>query len=291
MLAALSAVLLVAGVIAAVVVEPDAGSVREEGVAASGSDEVDGDTPDISEETTRTTTAAGADAAASTTTTTAGAQLASLPPPKEIAAAVDPPATKPPVAGEYRYRATIDGETREVTTRVEDRGSDGAVVKQLITIETQEGSVANDFEWRSDGGYVTRSKLTFGSVQVDCDWNPDAIQVRLPLRRNLEWSGESSCTTTVFGQPATLKLSGQAKVVDAKRVQVAAGTFDVWVVEGRQTLTFTSPSFTVTQEQSGTTWFAPGIGINVRDSGTAKTSGPEGGRDQQVESELVSRPA
>ena len=178
-----------------------------------------------------------------------------------------------------------------MTTRVEDRGTDGAVVRQVITIESQEGTVANDFEWRPDGGYVTRSLLTFGSVKVDCDWNPDALLVRLPLRRGLDWSVETSCTTTVLGQPATLKLSGQTKVVDAKRVQVAAGTFDVWVVEGSQTLTFRSPSFTVTQERSATSWFSPAVGLNVRESGTGKTSGPDGAKEQRLETELVSRPA
>jgi hypothetical protein len=291
LLLVVSSVLLVAGVIAAVTTDDSATTTSALRSADGTTTTVAASETTVAGETTTTTAAGEVPAATIATSPSTTTAPSAAPAARELAATAEPPANRPPKAGAYRLRATFDGEARELTATVEDRGADGPVVKQLITLETQEGTIANDFEWRPDGAYATRSKLTFGSVTADCDWNPDLLQVRLPLRKGVEYTADSSCATSVFGQPATIKATSRAKVMDAKRVEVPAGTFDVWVIEGSSTLTFTSPQATITQEETSTTWYAPGIGSTVRESGTAKASSGQRSQERQYDMELIARPA
>lgn len=210
-----------------------------------------------------TTVAGGGPAAAPTT-------AAALPPPEDLGAAADPGPTKPPRPGVYRYRAQAGGQENEATTTVEDKGSTDAGASQVLSHRGGEIDSSSDVTWRKDGLILLRSSFSFGQTTGECDWDPDFLQLKLPLSKGVAWQATSSCMVTGFGPtPVSLKRTLDAKVVDLRRVRIAGEAVDVWVLESTDHIEIAGR----VMRQSGTTSLSPRHGIVVSSSGTASTDG------------------
>lgn len=207
----------------------------------------------------------GAGAGAPSTTT-----AAPLPPPEDLGPATDPGPTKPPRAGVYRYRAQSGGSENEARTTVENKGTTDAGTNQVLSQRGGEIDSSSDAVWRSDGLILLRSSFSFGQTTGECDWDPDFLQLKLPLAKGVAWQMKSSCMVTGFGpSPLLLERTLDAKVVDLRRVRVAGTAVDVWVLESTDHIEIAGRVI----RQTGTASFSPRHGVVVSSSGTATTDG------------------
>lgn len=213
------------------------------------------------------TSPAGAGAGAGSGSTTTAAPLA---PPEDLGPATDPGPTKAPRPGVYRYRAQSGGSENEATTTVEDKGTTDAGRNQVLSQRGGGIDSSSDAVWRNDGLILLRSSFSFGQTTGECDWDPDFLQLELPLAKGAAWQTKSSCMVTGFGPtPLLLERTLDAKVVDLRRVRVAGTAVDVWVLESTDHIEIAGR----VMRQSGTTSFSPRHGIVVSSSGTATTDG------------------
>lgn len=200
-------------------------------------------------------------------------------------------APAPPKAGNYPYRLTTNGPNgrseRETTTVVTDVGRNGGEVLQRIKLETEQGTLDNDIVWRSDSVVVLKTVIEAGGQRIDCDWNPDLVQAALPMAVGKTWKSDSSCATTAFGQQMTIKSTGSASVVRTERVKVGGQDVDAWVIESTARNEVKSQAVNQVVDTKSTTWFAPAIGMVVREVATSRTSGGPGQAPQERTSEMV----
>jgi hypothetical protein len=210
-----------------------------------------------------TSAAAPTTSGAPTTTTTAT-------PVEEVGRASDPGPATPSRAGTYRYKvSTSDGKTSEATTQVEDKGTADGETRQLVRLRGQGFDSDNDVAWRADGVYVGVSNLQYGQSHFTCDWNPDALQLRLPLAAGTTWESTSSCTFTIGATPVTVVRTSTGKVVELRRVKIAGRVVDVWAIDGTEHVEFAGNVV----EGSGTSLFSPKHGLVVRSDSTIKGQG------------------
>ena len=237
--------------------------------------------------------AADGDSATTTPNTPSGSPAAgpSGTPDASKAGAGPSASATPPTAGNYPYRLTTDGpdgrSERETTTVVSDVARNAGEVLQRIKLETDQGVLDNDIAWRSDSVLVLKTVIEIGGQRLDCDWNPDLLQAALPMAVGKAWRSDSSCTTTAFGQQMTIRSSGSASVVRSERVSVGGETVDTWVIEGTARNEVKGQTVNQVVDTKSTTWFAPAIGMVVREVGTSRSSGGPGQAPQERTSEMV----
>lgn len=205
-----------------------------------------------------------------------------LPPPADAGPPADPGPAVPPRSGVYRYQVRGGGEEREATVTVEDRDADAGVTNQVVSQKGGGLDMTSDVSWRRDGVVVLRSVFTFGQNRGECDWEPDFLQLRLPLAKGVAWQSASSCAVTGIGPPLTVRRSVDARVVDLRRVRIAGRAVDVWAVESTDRFDIAGRVI----EQRGTTLFSPRHGVVVAGSGTATVSGPDGSQSTDYSTEL-----
>ena len=226
--------------------------------------------------------AAGAgagEAAPPTTTASASAPTTAPPAVDDLGAPQDPGPSRPPRAGTYRYKLTgTDGQTSEGTTQIEDKGTQGGETRQVVKQRGQGGAnVDNDVAWRGDGLYVLSSVIAFGSSTMTCDWNPDTLQLKLPITAGTTWESTSSCTVQYGATPITIVRKLTGKVTELRRVKVAGQAVDVWAIETTDRIEAAGNA----QDSSGTTLFSPKHGLIVRSD--SKVSTPEGPKQITLE--------
>jgi hypothetical protein len=216
-----------------------------------------------------TTTGAPTTTAAPTATTTAASD--------DLGAPKDPGPAKPSRVGAYRYKVTTsDGKTTDATTQVEDKGTANGETKQVVKLRGQGFDSDNDVAWRADGVYVLVSNLQYGENHFTCDWNPDAVQLRLPVAAGTTWESSSSCSFTVGATPVTVVRKTTGKIVELRRVKVAGQVVDVWAIDGTEHIEFAGHAI----DSSGTSLFSPKHGLVVRSDSTIKSSGGANGPQQ-----------
>ena len=208
------------------------------------------------------------------------------PPPTEGPAPTSPPTTAAPTedlgppgdpgpatvprAGLYRYKASDSRGERETTTKIEDRAPTGAPERrQLVTIRGEGFDTDNEVSWRGDGVYVLSTIITFGENKGTCDWNPDTVQLKLPLAKGTTWESASTCNMTGIGPtpiPLNRKLTG--KLLEVRRIRVAGQVVDVWAIEATEHLDGGGQNV----DRVGTTLFSPKHGVVVSSSGKVTSS-------------------
>ena len=204
-------------------------------------------------------------AAPATTTTATTAK-----PSADLGAPSDPGPARPSRAGAYRYKVTDpDGKTTDATTQVEDKGTANGETRQLVRLRGQGFDSDNDVAWRADGVYVLVSNLQYGQNHFTCDWNPDAVQLRLPVAAGTTWESSSSCTFTFGATPVTVLRKTTGKVVELRRVKVAGQIVDVWAIDGTEHVEFAGNVI----DSSGTSLFSPKHGLVVRSDTTVTGHG------------------
>lgn len=195
----------------------------------------------------------------------------------------DAGAPQAPAAGTYSYRFSDDsGENHEASTIVEDKGPTPTGSRRMVLTYRGEGvDLINDAFWGP--GDVRFAKTTFvvGSSRFECDWQPDYLMMPLKLGRGTAWESKSSCTVQFGATTAVVNRTTTSKVTDARRVHVAGGEVLTWLIESTDHLDFPGQGSLDTKE---TTWFAPKLGLPVRQVGETTTTDPE---DDGTRSEMV----
>lgn len=210
------------------------------------------------------------------------------------------PAPKP---GTYRYTHTTrntseesstttnDEKTEEIERRIERVSeSDGEIVDRrhtpsrvIATGDNGSKSESGSYEersWRPSGSFLrtevnhiteTREDGTKRERRGECNWEPDRLQLVFPLRVGLEWTWDSSCTTSHDQGDVTTTNKGNAKVVGTRDLDVGGRLVSTFIVE----LSATEDSsgdlgsqrgarFRRHSDQKTTSFFAPTLGLAAR---------------------------
>ena len=214
-----------------------------------------------------------------TTTTAAPTPTTAAPPPEDLGPPGDPGPATVPRAGTYRYKSTDAEGERQTSTKIEDRPPTGTPERrQLYTIRGEGFDTDNEISWRGDGVHVLSTVITFGQNKGTCDWNPDTVQLKLPIAKGASWESSSSCQMTGFGAtpiPLNRKITG--KFLEVRRVRVAGQVVDVWAIEGTEHLDGAGQVV----DRAGITLFSPKHGVQVSSSGKVTTS--QGTTDYRTE--------
>jgi hypothetical protein len=215
---------------------------------------------------------AGAPSEAPTTTaaTTAATPATTAAPSEDLGPPGDPGPATVPRPGTYRYKATDSEGERQTSTKIEDRPPSGAPERrQLYTIRGEGFDTDNEIAWRGDGVFVLSTVITFGQNKGTCDWNPDTVQLKLPIAKGASWESSSTCQMTGFGAtpiPLNRKITG--KFLEVRRIRVAGQVVDVWAIEGTEHLDGAGQVV----DRSGITLFSPKHGVQVSASGKVTTT-------------------
>jgi hypothetical protein len=217
---------------------------------------------------------------ATTTTTTAGGRTASSTPappgrsnrgpattaaPAPVRAESAPPGpASPPKTGTYTYHVTRGSDSSNTTVKVADDGRAADGVQQAITQNQGSESITNHVTWRSDGEVLRSTDFNSPQGSSPCDWQPDILQVKLPLAVGVSWDVDSSCQAVLAGTPTTTHEVFHAKVVRYEQLVVGGTAVDCWVLSRSEKTTLTSTQFNVDQQGTSTVWWAPSAGLDVR---------------------------
>jgi hypothetical protein len=143
----------------------------------------------------------------------------------------------------------------------------------------------HDVAWRKDGVFVLSTEVMFGDKKYMCDWQPDTLQLRLPIAKGTSWESTSSCMVSGLGPtPVQVKRTLTASVVELRRTRVGGQVVDVWAIDGTDKIEVAGGVI----DRVGTTLFSPKHGIVVGSSGTVKFTGSEGSREGPYSTELLS---
>lgn len=294
-LAALAALLFIAGVTGAATVEggSDGQTVTTADGAATTTTSAGGGLG-APVDATATTTAVPGQAAAGGGTTTTAKVVAPTTTAKPQAAAGDPGQPVSPKLGTYRYKTTSDGEQKETTVKIakdteQVPGEDRFVIKIGEDGNEQVVYTAR----RSDGIYVR--KMTFPAPtggSIDCDWDPDLLDMKFPLKAGAQWNAESSCTTTFNGEKATFHMVSSSRVAGAQRTRIGGQDIDVWGLEATSTLTvdtsYQGRPIHIVYDSKGTEQYSARNGVTVRSDTQNTVTGFGGEQKSTVQRELQS---
>jgi hypothetical protein len=210
-----------------------------------------------------TTTASTAPPVTAAATTTVPPTTA--PPLEDLGSPSDPGPATPPRAGTYRYRLSGAEGAKDTTTVITDKGASGSERRFLYAVRGGDLNADNEVAWRPDGVHVLSTVVMFGTSKGNCDWNPDTVQLKLPLAAGTAWESASTCQMTGLTPapiPVSRKVTG--KVVELRRVRVAGQPVDVWAIEGTERLEGGGQG----GERKGVVLFSPKHGVVVSESGT-----------------------
>jgi hypothetical protein len=246
---------------------------------------------------------AGSDHATTTTTTTAGGRAATSTPatsgrskggpattaaPAPVRAESAPPGpASPPAAGTYTYHLTRSGNSSDTTVKVADDGHAADGVQQVITQNEGSGSISNHVTWRSDGELLRVTDFNSPQSSSACDWQPDIVQVRLPLAVGVSWDVDSSCQTVFAGTPTTAREAFHATVVRYEQLVVGGKAVDCWVISRSDKTTLTSAQYTVEQQGTSTVWWAPSAGLDVRTETKGTTTATSKGQNHTSDTTIT----
>ncbi len=286
LLAVAIAALLLVGLVGVATVDDESEQIDTAGATSTTLDGDGGDDPVIDITGTSApgpagTTATTSAALGGTATTRAGSGPATTGAP----AGKDPGPAQPPKLGLYRYNTKKNESQTTTEVRVE-RDTAQVPGEQRFTLHIKEGESNNTLSdliaWRSDGIYLRMTTFPNpgGGPPVECDWEPDLLDRKLPTKAGQEWDVDSTCRMTFGAATGTFHLKGHGKVEGARRVTVAGQTIDTWLVTQSAHLDIDlvyngqpihAENDTTTQDY----WSAP-RGITVKTNETSVSKDPSG---------------
>lgn len=208
---------------------------------------------------------------------------------------IPPPPASPPAPGRYTYAETADGEDGETVERtytVEDRppseGEERAPgeLHFLVTLETEGGRVTTITSWSAEVVMALQTFFRLPETEARCDWNPDLLQLALPIEVDATWSYATSCTADFGSQEVQIDREGEVSVSRAERLAVAGEEVDAWRMESKETTRFRG-AIRRTDQEIRTWWFSPGYGLTVKEQARQRHTTPDGTTDETVRRELV----
>jgi hypothetical protein len=193
----------------------------------------------------------------------------------------DPGPAQPPKLGVYRYNTKKNEVDTTTEVRVE---KDAAQVpgEQRFTLSSKEGesnnTMSNLISWRGDGIYLRATTFPnpTGGPPIECDWEPDLLDRKLPTKAGLQWDVDSTCHVTFGAAAGTFHLKGHAKVDGARRVTIAGQGVDTWLITqtAHLDIDFVYNGQPIHAENDSTTqdyWAAPrGITVKTIENSTSK---------------------
>jgi len=234
-------------------------------------------------------TAPGSTAPPAAPSTTVGA-----PPPNPSPLPTVPGVTADPgqptatATGTYYYAVTMSGTSGSTTMTqkvVTESSSGGFTLQQVTQSEPQQGSGApgegNDVEHVSfgpQGNSQLATDLEAAGQTIDCTWSPPIRELPAGLASGKHWTLAGSCHVTVFGQAATIQLSGQGTVVGSQVVTVGSDDVAVWVIDDSYTIVVHVPAFgvSITLQHSATDRVSGRLGLIIEEDATdSYTSGTQ----------------
>jgi hypothetical protein len=183
------------------------------------------------------------------------------------AAPVRAGAAVPPKPGRYEYTETDSSGPKTSTLDITSHGGG----KQ--TENTDSGSAIDEVEWRPDGKYELATTFSFQAGSFRCDWNPDFVQYKFPLRRGSSWKVLTSCHPNA---QSTITLSGSSRVSGQQRMTVGGVTVDTWILLTDAKITFSGNGTSFSESLQDEDHFAPRYGITVREIQTTTDTDPSG---------------
>jgi hypothetical protein len=144
----------------------------------------------------------------------------------------------------------------------------------------QSGQLDETLSWPGSAVLITQILYQAGPVSYTCALSPPVKAGPSPLAVGDSWSSDSTCS--VAG--GTLRWTEQDHVTGADSVQVGGVSVLSYLIAASRTVTFTGGTNTFTSTTSASDWFAPSLGLEVRDQST--TTASSGGRSKTGTSTL-----
>lgn len=133
---------------------------------------------------------------------------------------------------------------------------------------------------------------TGGDKRSECDWNPDYLDLKLPMEVGSTWMIDSSCEFESGGPGGKVKftLRGTKKVVGKENVNVSGRSVESFVVDGAIDFVFAGGGMSQSQKGNSKEYFSPMTGLTVKTIQTTKAPTKPGGEPEEftVTSELQS---
>lgn len=174
------------------------------------------------------------------------------------------PDATPPKVGVYTYEETTNGETEDTTLRIADAGS-GRQEE-----ETDDGTA--EVQWRDEGKYILTAE--FGGFE--CDFEPDILEIKLPLKKGSSWSFDGKCEPF---QGIVVKFKGSSKVTGTEKRTVGDTRVETWVIESKGEVSTDTPQGSFDMKITGSERFDPEHGLFVYSKGTAEGEDPSSGEN------------
>lgn len=179
-----------------------------------------------------------------------------------------PVALHAPAPGTYAYTMTDDSGSQNVTVAVSSLQGTTDTLTWHSSSGSRSGQLDLTLSWPGSAVLITEAVLRTGTVSYTCALSPPVEAEPSPLAVGDAWSSDSTCSTA----GGTLHWTEQDHVTGVDTVQVGAASVLTYVVAISRTLTFTTGTSTFTSATSASDWFAPSLGLEVRDQSTTTTT-------------------
>jgi hypothetical protein len=184
------------------------------------------------------------------------------------AAASGPVTLHPPAPGTYAYTMTSDSGAQNVNVAVSALQGGTDTLTWHSSSGGQSGQLDATLSWPGSAVLVTQILAHAGAVSYTCALSPPVEMAASPLAVGGAWSSDSTCS--VAG--GTVHWTEQDHVTGSDTVQVGGVSVLTYLIAASRTITFTSGTGTVTTSTSASDWFAPSLGLEVRDQSTTTTT-------------------
>ena len=165
----------------------------------------------------------------------------------------------PPEPGHYEYNETDSNGSRVSTLDITSHGA-GRYTENQDT-----GSAVDEVVWRPTGKIELATTFSFATGSVRCDWTPDFVEYKFPLRVGLSWSVHTSCHPNASSY---ITLSGTSRVTGHQATAAAGQPVDTWIFVTDATITFKGTGGSFSEAIRDEDHFAPAYGITVREIAT-----------------------
>jgi len=184
------------------------------------------------------------------------------------AAASGPVALHPPAPGTYAYTRTSDSGSQNLSVAVSSMQGTTDTLTWHSSSGGQGGQLDMTLSWPGSGVFITQILYQAGAVSYTCALSPPVQAGSSPLAVGDAWSSDSTCSTAGY----TLHWTEHDHVTGTDNVQVGGVSVLTYLIAVSRTITLASATSSVTSTTSASDWFAPSLGLEVRDQSTTTSS-------------------